>query len=82
MYEATRKDKRYIAIGDIIRGNTFIYRNHLMMKTSSDFAKYKDMYYGVVIQSPDNEVIGKTWMFSSDTLVEPVEVEADFTIVK
>lgn len=82
MYEATRKDKRYIAIGDMIRGNTFIYRDHLMMKTSSDFVKYEDMYYGVVIQSPDNEVIGKIWMFSPDTLVEPVNVNANFTIVE
>lgn len=84
-YEAILIDERpaqLIAIENITMGDIFIYRHQLMMKTSSDFGKYKDdIHYGAVIQSPDNKETGRIWMFTPDTLVEPVNVNAEFTII-
>lgn len=85
MYNAVLEDKREakrMPIDSISQGTPFIFGNKLMIKTCNDFAKYRDLCYGVVIQAPDSSLNGTTWLISPDTLVNVVKVEAKFTIVE
>ena len=85
MYSAVLEDKREVKrmpIDSIPQGTPFIFGNKLMIKTSSNFAKYQELCYGVVVQAPDPSFNGATWLISPNTLVDTVKVEAKFTIVE